>query len=72
MMNDFKRILGEADDNAFATALSYIISGIIIASGVVMSAIILAVAYVWGWIGLATILGLFFITVISLSCAKDE
>ena len=71
-MNDFKKILGEADDNAFATALSYIIGGIIIASGLIMSATILATAYVWGWIGFVSILGLFLITVIALSCANDE
>ena len=71
-MNDFKKILGEADDNAFAAALSYIISGIIIASGVILAAIILAAAYVWGWIGLASILGLFCITFIALSCGSYE
>jgi hypothetical protein len=71
-MNELKKILGDADDNAFATAVSYMISAIIIACGIIMAAFILATAYVWGWVGFVSVFVLFCVTVIALACGRDE
>lgn len=47
-MNDLKKFTGDADDNALTIALSNIINGVIIASGLLMTALIIATSFLWG------------------------
>ena len=55
-MNDFKKFTGDADDNVLTMALSNIICGVIIASGFLLAAILVAVSFLWGWIGFTSVI----------------
>lgn len=71
-MNDFKKFTGDADDNALTIALSNIVSGIIIASGFLMGALIVATSFLWGWIGFTSVIGTFIIALLALAFCGDE
>jgi hypothetical protein len=72
MMNDFKKFTGDADDSALTIALSNIVSGIIIASGFLMAALIIATSFLWGWIGFISVIGIFILTLLALAFCGDE
>lgn len=73
-MNDFKKFTGDADadDNALTIALSNIISGIIIASGFLMAALIIATSFLWGWVGFISVIGIFILTLLAFTFCGDE
>ena len=71
-MNEFKKFTGDADDNALTMALSNIISGVIIASGFLMAAILIAVSFLWGWIGFTSVIGIFILALLALAFGRDE
>ena len=71
-MNDFKKFTGDADDNALTIALSNIVSGIIIASGFLMGALIVGTSFLWGWIGFTSVIGTFIIALLALAFCGDE
>lgn len=71
-MNDLRKIAKDADENTLTIALSNIVSGVVIASGLLMSAILVAVSFLWGWIGFISIIGAFIITLLVLAFGKDE
>lgn len=72
MMNDLRKIAKDADENTLTIALSNIINGVIIASGLLMAATLLAVSFLWGWVGFASAIGTFIITLIALAFSGDE
>ena len=72
MMNDLRKIAKNADDSAFTIALSNIISGVIIASGFLLAAILVAVSFLWGWIGFISVIVTFIITLLALAFGGDE
>ena len=72
MMNDLRKIAKDADENTLTIAMSNIINGVIIASGLLMAAILLAVSFLWGWVGFISVIGTFIITLIALAFDKDE
>lgn len=71
-MNDLRKIAKDADENTLTIAMSNIINGVIIASGLLMAAILLAVSFLWGWVGFISVIGTFIITLIALAFDKDE
>lgn len=71
-MNDLRKIAKDADENTLTIALSNIINGVIIASGLLMAATLLAVSFLWGWVGFASVIGTFIITLIALAFGGDE
>lgn len=71
-MNDLRKIAKDADENSLTIALSNIINGVIIASGLLMAATLLAVSFLWGWVGFASVIGTFIITLIALAFSGDE
>lgn len=71
-MNDFKKFIGNADDSALTIALSNIVSGIIIASGFLMAALIIATSFLWGWIGFISVISIFILTLLALAFCGDE
>lgn len=71
-MNDLRKIAKNADDNALTIALSNIIGGVIIASGFLMAAILVAVSFLWGWIGFISVIATFIITLLALAFGGDE
>ncbi|MBQ2982719.1 MAG: hypothetical protein IJD58_11430 [Lachnospiraceae bacterium] len=72
MMNDLRKIAKDADENTLTIALSNIVSGVVIASGLLMSAILVAVSFLWGWIGFISVIGTFIITLLVLAFGRDE
>ena len=71
-MNDLRKIAKNADDNALTIALSNIIGGVIIASGFLLAAILVAVSFLWGWIGFISVIATFIITLLALAFGGDE
>lgn len=71
-MNDLRKIAKDADDNALTIALSNIIGGVIIASGFLLAAILVAVSFLWGWIGFISVIATFIITLLALAFGGDE
>lgn len=71
-MNDLRKIAKDADENALTIALSNIINGVIIASGFLLAAILVAVSFLWGWIGFTSVICTFIITLLALAFGKDE
>ena len=71
-MNDLRKIAKDADENTLTIALSNIINGVIIASGLLMAATLLTVSFLWGWVGFASVIGTFIITLIALAFGGDE
>lgn len=71
-MNDLRKIAKDADENTLTIAMSNIINGVIIASGLLIAAILLAVSFLWGWVGFASVIGTFIITLIALAFGGDE
>jgi hypothetical protein len=72
MMNDLRKIAKNADDSALTIALSNIIGGVIIASGFLMAAILVAVSFLWGWVGFTSVIITFIITLLALAFGRDE
>ena len=72
MMNDLRKIAKNTDDNALTIALSNIISGVIITSGFLLAAILIAVSFLWGWIGFISVIATFIITLLALAFDGDE
>lgn len=72
MMNDLRKIAKNADDSALTIALSNIIGSVIIASGFLMAAILIAVSFLWGWIGFSLVIVTFIITLLALAFGVDE
>ena len=72
MMNDLRKIAKDADENTLTIALSNIVSGVVIASGLLMSAILVAVSFLWGWIGFISVISTFIITLLVLAFGRDE
>lgn len=72
MMNDLRKIAKDADDSSLTIALSNIISGVIIASGFLLAAILVAVSFLWGWIGFTSVIATFIITLLALAFGGDE
>ena len=72
MMNELRKIAKDADDNALTIALSNVIGGVIIASGFLMAAILVAVSFLWGWIGFISVIATFIITLLALAFGGDE
>lgn len=71
-MNDLRKIAKDADDNALTIALSNIIGGVIIASGFLLAAILVAVSFLWGWVGFTSVIITFIITLLALAFGGDE
>lgn len=71
-MNDLRKIAKDADENTLTIAMSNIINGVIIASGLLIAAILFAVSFLWGWVGFISVIGTFIITLIALAFDKDE
>jgi len=71
-MNDLRKIAKDADENTLTIALSNIVSGVVIASGLLMSAILVAVSFLWGWIGFISVISTFIITLLVLAFGRDE
>lgn len=71
-MNDLRKIAKNTDDNALTIALSNIISGVIITSGFLLAAILIAVSFLWGWIGFISVIATFIITLLALAFDGDE
>ena len=71
-MNDFKKFTGDADDNVLTMALSNIINGVIIASGLLLAATLIAVSFLWGWIGFTSVIGIFILTLLAFAFCGDE
>lgn len=72
MMNDLRKIAKDADDSSLTIALSNIISGVIIASGFLLAAILVAVSFLWGWVGFTSVIITFIITLLALAFGGDE
>jgi hypothetical protein len=72
MMNDLRKIAKDADENALTIALSNIICGVIIASGFLLAAILVAVSFLWGWVGFTSVIITFIITLLALAFGTDE
>lgn len=72
MMNDLRKIAKDADENTLTIALSNIVSGVVIASGLLMSAILVAVSFLCGWIGFISVISTFIITLLVLAFGRDE
>lgn len=72
MMNDLRKIAKDADENTLTIALSNIVSGVVIASGLLMSAILVAVSFLWGWVGFISVISTFIITLLVLAFGRDE
>ena len=71
-MNDLRKIAKDADDSSLTIALSNIISGVIIASGFLLAAILVAVSFLWGWVGFTSVIITFIITLLALAFGGDE
>jgi hypothetical protein len=71
-MNDLRKIAKDADESSLTIALSNIIGGVIIASGFLMAAILVAVSFLWGWIGFISVITTFIITLLALAFGGDE
>ena len=71
-MNDLRKIAKDANDNALTIALSNIIGGVIIASGFLLAAVLVAVSFLWGWIGFISVIATFIITLLALAFSGDE
>ncbi len=71
-MNDLRKIAKDADENTLTIALSNIICGVIIASGLLMAATLLAISFLWGWIGFTLVICTFIITLLALAFNGDE
>lgn len=71
-MNDFKKFIGDADDSALTIALSNIVSGIIITSGLLMAALVIATSFLWGWIGFVSVIGIFIVTLLAFAFCENE
>lgn len=72
MMNDLRKIAKDADESSLTIALSNIISGVIIASGFLLAAILVAVSFLWGWLGFTSVIITFIITLLALAFGGDE
>ena len=72
MMNEFKKLMGDTDDSVCTTALSKIISAMVIAGALIMSAIIIAVSFLWGWVGFASVIVMFILTLLILVLGANE
>jgi hypothetical protein len=72
MMNDLRKIAKDADESSLTIALSNIISGVIIASGFLLAAILVAVSFLWGWVGFTSVIITFIITLLALAFGGDE
>lgn len=72
MMNDLRKIAKDADESSLTIALSNIISGVIIASGFLLAAILVAVSFLWGWVGFTSVIVTFIITLLALAFGGDE
>lgn len=72
MMNEFKKLMGDTDDSACTTALSKIISAMVIAGALIMSAIIIAASFLWGWVGFASVIAMFILTLLILVLGANE
>ena len=71
-MNEFKKLMGDTDDSACTTALSKIISAMVIAGALIMSAIIIAASFLWGWVGFASVIAMFILTLLILVLGANE
>lgn len=71
-MNDLRKIAKDADESSLTIALSNIISGVIIASGFLLAAILVAVSFLWGWVGFTSVIITFIITLLALAFGRDE
>jgi hypothetical protein len=71
-MNDLRKIAKDADESSLTIALSNIISGVIIASGFLLAAILVAVSFLWGWVGFTSVIITFIITLLALAFGGDE
>lgn len=72
MMNEFKKLMGDTDDSVCTTALSKIISAMVIAGALIMSAIIIAASFLWGWVGFASVIVMFILTLLILVLGANE
>ena len=72
MMNEFKKLMGDTDDSVCTTALSKIISAMVIAGALIMSAIIIAASFLWGWVGFASVIAMFILTLLILVLGANE
>ena len=72
MIKDLKRYFDESDDNATFMGICNIISSIIIASSILFCAVLGCVTALWGWIGFATVLGLFIVSFIALTFGLND
>ena len=71
-MNEFKKLMGDTDDSVCTTALSKIISAMVIAGALIMSAIIIAASFLWGWVGFASVIVMFILTLLILVLGANE
>lgn len=70
--NKLEKIVKTTDNNALTIALSNIISGVIIACALLMSTFIISCSFIWGWVGFATIVGIFTLIVSLIFIGHDE
>ena len=71
-MTELRKLFKDADENTYTRALAYMIGSIIIAAGIIMSALIIAASFLWGWIGLISIIAAFIVTILALGINTDE
>lgn len=70
--NKLEKIVKNADDNTLTIALSNIISGVIIACALLMGTFIISCSFLWGWVGFATIVGIFTLIISLIFIGHDE
>ena len=71
-MNELRKLFKDTDENTYTRALTYMIGSIIIAAGIIMSALIIAASFLWSWIGLISIIAAFIITLLAVGINIDE
>lgn len=71
-MTELRKLFKDADENTYTRALAYMIGSIIIAASVIMGALIIVASFLWGWIGLISIIVAFIVTILALGINIDE
>lgn len=71
-MTELRKLFKNADENAYTKALAYMIDSIIITASIIMGALIIAASFLWGWIGLISIIVAFIVTILALGINIDE
>lgn len=71
-MTELRKLFKDADENTYTRALAYMIGSMAIAASIIMGALIIAVSFLWGWIGLISIIAVFIVTILALGIDINE